>query len=123
MYRGLAVVRELGSDDAKVYWLLLLMFLCLPLTTWLYLVLAGLGVSVWSLTPMSLPALLLVSWKACSSFPVSPSDCGVIQGPDNLLIWEAFSLLDLQRSSQADALHGAVSRETFRMWYLLPCVQ
>jgi len=44
-YPGLAVVGELGSDDAKWPWLLLLKFLYLPLTIWLSLVLAGLAVS------------------------------------------------------------------------------
>jgi hypothetical protein len=29
------VVGEMGSDDAKWHWFLLLMFLCLPLTIWL----------------------------------------------------------------------------------------
>jgi hypothetical protein len=54
VYTGLAVVEELGSDVAKIYWFLLLMVLCLPLTIWLSLVLTGLGVSVWSLPPVSL---------------------------------------------------------------------
>jgi hypothetical protein len=39
---GLAVVEELRSDDAKF---LLFMFLCLPLTIWLSLLLPGLTVS------------------------------------------------------------------------------
>ena len=46
-YRGLAVV-ELGSDGAKLYWLLLVMFLFLPFAIWLSLLLTGLGVSDWS---------------------------------------------------------------------------
>lgn len=54
MYLGLAVVGEPGSDDAKVYWLLLLMILYLPLAIWFPLVLASLGVSVWFLHFMSL---------------------------------------------------------------------
>ena len=41
-YPKLAVVRELGSVDAKQTWLLFLMFLCLHLAFWLSLVLAGL---------------------------------------------------------------------------------
>ena len=41
----LAVMVELGSDDAKQPWFLLLMFLCLSLAIWLTLVLAGLAVS------------------------------------------------------------------------------
>jgi hypothetical protein len=54
VYLGLAVVGEPGSDDAKVYWLLLLMILYLPLAIWFPLVLASLGVSVWFLHFMSL---------------------------------------------------------------------
>jgi hypothetical protein len=61
VYSGLAVVGELGSDDAHVYWLLLVMVLNLPLTIWLSLVFAGLGDSVWYLPPF-LPGLLQVSW-------------------------------------------------------------
>jgi hypothetical protein len=49
VYSGLAVVGELGSDDAHIYWLLLLTVLSLTLAIWLFLVLAGLGDSVWSL--------------------------------------------------------------------------
>ena len=40
-----AVVGELGSGDAKEPWFLLLMFLLLPLATWISLVLVGLAVS------------------------------------------------------------------------------
>jgi len=39
------VVGELGSEDAKWPWFLLLRFLHLPLAIWLSLVLAGLAVS------------------------------------------------------------------------------
>jgi hypothetical protein len=49
VYSGLAVVGELGSDDAHVFWLLLLKVLCLPLTICISLVFVGLGDSVWSL--------------------------------------------------------------------------
>ena len=45
---------ELGSDDAKVYWLLLCIVLCLFLTIWLFLVFAGLDDSAWSLSLLSL---------------------------------------------------------------------
>jgi len=41
-YLVLAVVGELGSEGAKVYWLLLHMILCLLLTIWLSLGLTGL---------------------------------------------------------------------------------
>ena len=43
-YPGLAVIGELGSDEANLPWFLLLMFFPLPLTIWLSLVLAGLAV-------------------------------------------------------------------------------
>ena len=43
MYSGLAVVGELGSDDAHVFWLLLLMVLCLPFALWISLVFVDLG--------------------------------------------------------------------------------
>ena len=48
-YLGLAVVEELGSDDAKQPWFLLVKFLCLPLTILLSLMLVGLAVSDWNL--------------------------------------------------------------------------
>ena len=54
MYLGLAVVGELDSDDAHIYWLLLLMVLHLPLTIWISLVFVGLGDFVWSLSLLSL---------------------------------------------------------------------
>ena len=46
------MVGEVGSDCSKVYWLLLLMVSCLTLTILLFLVLAGLDVSVWRLPPV-----------------------------------------------------------------------
>ena len=45
-FPGLSVVGELCSDDAKVYWFLLLMALCLLLAIHLSLVLAVLGMPV-----------------------------------------------------------------------------
>jgi hypothetical protein len=47
---GIAMVRELGSDDAKSPWFLLLMFLHLPSAIWLSLVLPALTTSDWSLS-------------------------------------------------------------------------
>ena len=41
-YSGLAVVEELSSDGAILHWILMIMLLCLPLTNWLSLELAGL---------------------------------------------------------------------------------
>lgn len=40
---GLAVVGDLSSDDAQLHWLVLFMFLCLPLGISLFLVLTDLG--------------------------------------------------------------------------------
>ena len=38
MFSELAVVGELGSEDANIFWFLLLMFLCLPFLIWIFLV-------------------------------------------------------------------------------------
>ena len=43
MYSGLAVVGELRSDDAHVFWLLLLMVLHFPFTIWISLLFVDLG--------------------------------------------------------------------------------
>ena len=53
VYPELAVGGKQGSDVVKVYWLLLLVQLCLLLAIWLSLVLTVLGVTVWSLPVMS----------------------------------------------------------------------
>jgi hypothetical protein len=63
-YPGLAMVRELGSDDASYPWFLLLIFLCLPFTIWLSLVLPVLTFSDWSLS-------LLRSWVCQNSLESS----------------------------------------------------
>jgi hypothetical protein len=49
-YQGLAMVEDLGSDDAKYPWFLLFMFLCLPPAIWLSLVLPALAMCDWSLS-------------------------------------------------------------------------
>jgi hypothetical protein len=49
-YLGLDTVGELGSDVAKPNWLLLLMFLHLPLEVLLSLVLSDLPISDWHLS-------------------------------------------------------------------------
>ena len=59
MYSGLAVVGELHSDDAHVFWLLLLMVLCLSLAIWISLVFIGLGNCMESAS--FVPGLLQVS--------------------------------------------------------------
>jgi hypothetical protein len=43
VYLGLAVVGELGSDDAHTFWLLLLMDLCLLFVIWISLLFVDLG--------------------------------------------------------------------------------
>ena len=68
MYSGLAVVGELGSDDAHIYWLLLFLVLCLPFAIWLPLLFVGLVVSVWSLPLLSL---------SCFRSPRRPVDLAV----------------------------------------------
>ena len=60
MYSELAVVGELCSDDAHIYWLLLLMVLHLPFTIWLSLVFVGLSDCLESAS--FVPGLLQVSW-------------------------------------------------------------
>ena len=59
VYLGLAVLGELGSDDAHVFWLLLLMVLCLPLAIWISLVIVDLDDSMES--TLFVPGLLQVS--------------------------------------------------------------
>ena len=59
MYSELSVVGELGSDDAHIFWLLLLMVLCLPFTIWISLVFVGLGDCMESAS--FVPGLLQVS--------------------------------------------------------------
>ena len=60
VYPGLAVVGVLGSDDAHVFWLLLLMVLCLPFAIWISLVFVDLGDCMESAS--FVPGLLQVSW-------------------------------------------------------------
>ena len=57
---GITVVGELGSDDAKQSWFLLLMFLSFPLTIWLFLVLADLAISDCDLSLLQAPVLELL---------------------------------------------------------------
>ena len=61
-YPGLAVVGELGSDDAHVFWLLLLMVLCLSLAIWISLVFVDLyGICDSMESASFVPGLLQVS--------------------------------------------------------------
>ena len=60
MCSGLAVVGEMGSDDAHVFWLLLLMVLSLPFDIWISLVIVDLDDSMES--TLFVPGLLQVSW-------------------------------------------------------------
>jgi hypothetical protein len=149
MCSGLAVVGELGSDDAHVYWLLLLMILHLTLTIWIPLMFVSLYDSVWSLYLLYLgcfrspgrPVALAVAdhlW----GLPNGPLQRG--REAADLLPWEAFRLLGLQWSSQAivlckDVLQGVgevagamdcgfcfcvqeSSREAFTLSGQLPCM-
>ena len=59
-YPGLAVVGELGYNDAKYPWFLLLMFLPLSVTICLSLVLAGLAVSDFGLSLLQACVSLLL---------------------------------------------------------------
>ena len=59
-YSGFAVVEELVSDEARIYWLLLLTVLYLPFAIWISLVFVGLGDCLESASFD--PGLLQVSW-------------------------------------------------------------
>lgn len=69
-YPGLAGGGGLYSDDAKVHCLLLLIVLCLPLSICLSLLLTVLGVSFWSLPPVSL---------GCCRYPLSSDDLSIVE--------------------------------------------
>jgi hypothetical protein len=60
VYSGLAVMEELSSGDAHVFWLLLLRVLPLPFIIWITLVFVDLGDCMES-APF-VPVLLQVSW-------------------------------------------------------------
>lgn len=127
MYLRLAGVGDLGSDDAKVFWILLLMILCMALAIWISLVL------VWLSDHAScFHGLLQVSLDGCDPGRPSgrPSDCGIFRGANKQQICcpgcrgfpggfqavdgpfscvqhisgEVFQLFGLQRSSQGDDL-------------------
>ena len=59
LYSGLDVVGELGSDDAHVFWILLLMVLHLPFTIWISLVFVDL--SDYMVSASLVPELLQIS--------------------------------------------------------------
>jgi hypothetical protein len=71
----------MGSDNVHIFWLLLLMVLCLPLTIWIFMVFVDLGDSMESAS--FVPGLLQVSWKAYSKCCIRPP-----VGPSN---WEFFT--------------------------------
>jgi hypothetical protein len=60
VYSGLALVGEMGSDDSHVFWILLLMVLCLPLGIWISLVFFHLGDYMESASFVT--GLLQVTW-------------------------------------------------------------
>ena len=59
VYSGIAVIGELGYDDAHVFWLLLLMVLSLIFAIWISLLFVGLGDCMESVS--FVPGLLPVS--------------------------------------------------------------
>ena len=64
VYSGLVMVGDLGSDDAHILWLLLLMVLHLPFPIWISLVFVCLSDCLESIS--SLCELIQVSRYACS---------------------------------------------------------
>ena len=58
VYPGLAVVGELGSDGAMLPWFLVVMILHLPLAISLFLVLAGLADTIFSILWVCVSVLL-----------------------------------------------------------------
>ena len=104
---------ELSFDGAKVCWLLLLMVLCLSLTIWLCLVLAGLGVSFWILSglcPWFGTCVLVGLWPwlqqtSCGAFQLWGLQRGMYTRELLLwlqqLFWEALKLWGLQRAEQS----------------------
>jgi hypothetical protein len=76
VYSGLALVAELVYDNAHIFWLLLIMVLCLPFTVWISLVFVGLGDCMESAS--FVPQLLQVSEyprdPGCVRSPVGPSN-------------------------------------------------
>ena len=106
----------MGSDGAKVYWLLLLMVLHLPLTTWLSLVLPGLGVFFWSLPPVSI---------SCCRSPGRPVCLAVadLLGGLQTVVSVALAETDLREAFKKWSMlpwAQQISWEAFRLWVLLP---
>lgn len=99
----LALVEELSSDDAHVYWLLLLMVLCLSLTMWLSLVFVALGDCLDSAS--FVPGLLQA--------PSSPEALSVA---DHLWVLPTGSFSEGSR----EALSAADLLGCFRLWCQLP---
>jgi hypothetical protein len=97
VYPGLAMVEELESDDSGYIWL--------------YLVLAVLGVSVSSLTPVSL--------CCCRSpgRPVTLSVADILGGFQNLGLQSGMYTYDLLFWMQGNFW------EAFRLFGLLPCMK
>lgn len=78
----------LGFEEAKVYWFLLILVMPLPLAIWLSVVLATLGVCLYS--AFCVPMFLHVSWEACvpgcSTSPGRPSYGKRLIGADKPMI-------------------------------------
>jgi hypothetical protein len=89
-YVSIMLFRVCWSSQGLMWWenwVLLLMFLCLPLTIWLSLVLTSLVVSVWSLSPESLVVADLLGdlLPLLQQSSGSPAHCGVVRGVDRLI--------------------------------------
>jgi hypothetical protein len=101
-YPGLAVVKELSSDDAKLYWLLLLMVLYL---------FSSCHLIIYGATTFFILVLFQVSCDACGHGyrrpPVRPSDSSVFRGTDKLLFCCPVSNSSPGRSSVCSVFSGA----------------
>jgi hypothetical protein len=110
VYLGIAVVGELSSDDAHIFWLLLLMVLWLPFTIRISLAFIDVGNCMMS-SPF-VPRLLQVSWSACGPghfrSPVGPSYWGLFWGAEKLLICCPGCSRSPGRPSDCWIFHGAV---------------
>jgi hypothetical protein len=125
---------EMDSDDAHVYWLLLLMGLCLPFANWLSLVFAGLGDSVWSLLLLSLGCFR--SPGRLETLTIADHLWGLQIGVSSegqrsywsvvLAVVELLGGLQTVKSSEMPSSCCPVWRcspgGAYRLWFLFPCV-
>jgi hypothetical protein len=103
------MVGELDSDNAHVYWLLMLMVLHFPLTIWSSLVFAGLGVSVWSLLLLSL---------SCFRSPGRPVALAIAD-----LLFRLLTVGSSEEPSSCCPVRSCSLGVGHRLWFLFLCVQ